>query len=121
MSGAPDFFLTAAGEFEPLTQPRACWAIDRLRDAARDDYMLIEIDPPLPGQRFSLGSRDITLLLISTRHEGQTLFPISEMPAYVYVARIIDDAVITTRAFVSSQVELIAKATIYSTITEASP
>lgn len=109
----PDFFLTAAGEFEPLSEPRACSAVDRLHDAVRDDYMLVEIFPLLSGQRFGLGDKDISLLLLSTRHEGQTLFPITEWPSHVYVARILDNIALQTRSFGPSQVELIAKGTLY--------
>lgn len=115
----PDFFLSAAGEFEPLSAPRACWTVGRLSDLQRDDYMLVAINPPLLGQLFGLGDNDVALLILSTRHQGQTLFPISEFPAYVYVARMLDDTIVTTMRFTADEVELIAKATLYRSFDEA--
>lgn len=116
---APDFYLSAAGEFEPLSEPRACWTMGRLSDLQRDDYMLVAIDPPLLGQEFGLGDKDITLLIVSTRHKGQTLFPISEFPSYVYVARMLSDGIVDSKRFTADQVEYIAKATLYQSFDEA--
>lgn len=81
--------------------------------------MLIEIEPPLIGQGFGLGGADITRLIISTRHQGETLFPITAWPTSVYVARILDENVIKVRAFGREQVELIAWAMIFGTREEA--
>jgi hypothetical protein len=119
MSQPPDFFMSTAGEYEPLAAPRACWHKARLRDEARDDHMLIEIEPALDGQRFGLGSADITSLIISSRHRGQTLFPISEWPSFVYVARILDDTVFSSHTFSRDQVELIAWGMLFPTRKEA--
>jgi hypothetical protein len=90
----------------------------RLRDELRDDYMLIEIEPPLDGQRFGRDS-DISSLIVSSRHQGQTLFPVSEWPSYVYVARILDSAVLSSRTFTGDQVELIAWGVLFRTWDEA--
>jgi len=51
--------------------------------------MWVMIDPPINGQPFGLGGSDIDELVLATRHEGQTLFPISEWPSYVHCARIV--------------------------------
>lgn len=108
MNRPPDFYMSTAGEYEPLAAPRACWHRKRLRDDARNDHMLLDIDPPLDGQRFGMGATDITQLIISARHQGQTLYPISEWPFFVYVTRIVDRAIIESRSFTREQVELIA-------------
>jgi hypothetical protein len=91
----------------------------RLRDRVRDDYMLIEIEPVLIGQPFGLGDRDISRLILSTRVQGHSLFPITEWPSSVYVARILDEAILQTFSFTKEQVELIAWASIYRTLEEA--
>jgi len=119
MDETADFYLTTAGEFEPLREPRACTTVGRVRDSRRDDYMLVEIDPPLPGQQFGLGEKDISLLILSTRHVGHTLFPIAEWPCYIYVARILDEAVLTSGSFSANQVDLIAKGTLYRSAEDA--
>jgi hypothetical protein len=120
MDQAPAFFLSTAGEYEPLAAPRACWAKARLRDAVRDDHMLIIIEPALPGQSFGLGAADITQLIVSARRRGQTLYAISEWPLSVYVSRIVDEAVVESSAFTREQVELIAWGTLFRTCEEAS-
>src|SRR6516225_8201031 len=112
---APEFFLSTAGEYEPLAAPRACMPKGRLRDEVRDDHMLIEIDPPLYGQSIGLGAAEITHLIISSRQKGQTLYPVSEWPSFVYVARILDSAIFSTRSFTRKQVELIAWGVIFRT------
>jgi hypothetical protein len=122
MSREPDFFLSAAAEMRPdadLSQPRACWTKARLRNAIRDDYMLIDVDPPVIGQPYGLGSEDITRLIIATRWEGCTLFPIKQWNLSVYVLRILDEDITRSLLFTQDQIEEIAWATIYRTREEA--
>jgi hypothetical protein len=82
----PDFYL-ASSEGYGLDRPRACYRVKRLYSATRDDYLLIDIEPPVPGQPYGLGSLDIASVVIATRHIGSSLFPISEWPVAVHVAR----------------------------------
>lgn len=119
MSEKPDFLLTTLGESSgPLAEPRACRTMGRLRDQNRDDYMLVEIDPALSGQRYGLGGQEITQLLLSTRLKGQTLFPIKDWPVSVYVTRILDGAILRTSSFTAAQVELIAWGSLYRSLDE---
>jgi hypothetical protein len=90
-STTPDFFL-ASTEGYGLEAPRRCYRLRRVPGRAVDDYLVIRIDPPLGGQRFGLGDRDIDKLVIATRHQGSTLFPISEWPTHVHVARMLGSA-----------------------------
>ncbi len=115
----PSFFLTTAGEYSGLAEPRACWTIGRLKDAVRDDYLLVEIEPPLSGQSFGLGAKDIAFLLLSTKLKGRSLFPITEWPCYVFVSRVLDEAVLKSLAFSAGQVEMIAWGFLYPTLEEA--
>jgi hypothetical protein len=115
----PDFYLSTAGEYGPLADPRACWAGIRLRDNVRDDYMEIEIYPPLIGQGFGLGANDIKSLLITPRLSGPTLYPITQWPVQVYVSRFLDDRIRESGSFDKGQVELIAWGTIHRTLEEA--
>jgi hypothetical protein len=119
MERSPDFFLSCAGEYKPLSEPRACWAKARLRNAIRDDYMLIEINPALIGQSFGLADKNITQLIISTRLEGYTLYPITRWPVPVYVSRILDEAILATLLLKENQVELIAWGMIFRTLEAA--
>lgn len=116
---SPDFFLSCAGEYKPLSEPRACWAKARLRNAIRNDYMLIEINPALIGQSFGFADKNITRLIVSARFEGYTLYPITRWPVPVYVCRILDDAMLATLFVKQNQVELIAWGTIFRTLEAA--
>ncbi len=102
-----------------LAVVRACRSKARLRDGVRDDYMLIEVDPPVIGQKYGLGSQDIGELIISTRYSGFTLFPVTEWPSQVYVTRMLDPAVAQTLVFAAGQVELIGWGMIFPTLAEA--
>ena len=120
MNSKSGFFLSAAGEMRgDLSTTRVCWIRGRLRDEIRDDYMLIEIEPPLIGQAYGLGDRDITNLLISSHLQGFTLFPIREWPCHVYITRILDESITKTLVFTKGQVEMIGWGAIYRTIEEA--
>jgi hypothetical protein len=56
----PDFFLAAVVETDgDLANPRACWSKARLRNTHRDDYMLIEIEPPIIGQAYGSGTETL--------------------------------------------------------------
>jgi len=116
METTPDFFLSALGESEELSAPRACWVKGRLKDVVRDDHMLIGIKPCLTGQKYGLGDQDIDMLIISARYEGSSLFPIREWPCHVYVARLLDQRATKTLSFSSDQVEVIAWGMIFPTL-----
>jgi len=77
--------------------------------------MLIEIEPPLEGQNLGLGGIDITRLIVSSRLSGQTLYPVSEWPLSVYVARVTDDTVLKSRTFTREHVKLIAWGMLFRT------
>lgn len=120
MTKHPDFYLTTAGEYEPLSAPRACRQRARLHDDLRDDYMLVDIEPPLAGQCFGLGGSDVTSLVIASRHRGQTLYPVSEWPSHVYVARVVDNKSPSTGALSKGTIELIAWGAVFKSLREAS-
>jgi hypothetical protein len=81
--------------------------------------MEIEIDPPLNGQGFGLGDNNIKCLLISSRLEGLTFFPITQWPLPIYVSRTLDYRIKESKSFDKGQVELIAWGMIFRTREEA--
>ena len=83
----PDFYLESSEGENELNEPRRCFAIKRISSDNRNDLLLVRIDPPLIGQQFGLGDQDVDQVILATRHEGTTLFPVSEWPLYVHVAR----------------------------------
>lgn len=115
---APDFYLASSDSYK-LKEMRRCWRVRRMAIASRNDLLLVRIDPPLLGQQYGLGARDIELVLIQTRHESCTLFPISEWPVYVSVARPLIDHPELCDSLQENQVESIAWAELYRTEKEA--
>jgi hypothetical protein len=90
----PDFYLSSDDVYEDsdFAKPRKCWSIKRLRGEIRDDYLLIQIFPPIIGQPFGLGAKDIDLVIVASRHQGVSLFPIASYPVWVHGARpLVDD------------------------------
>jgi hypothetical protein len=73
----------------------------------------------LSGQEFGLTNKNITQLIICTRYQGYTLYPMTEWPSFVYVARILDETVLQTLSLENQQVEMIAWAAIFRTLKEA--
>ncbi len=81
--------------------------------------MLIEIDPPLVGQTYGLGGHDVVELVLSARHQSSFLFPVTEWPTFVYVRRIIDDAVVRNLVIMDGHVEIIGWGAVFRTLDDA--
>jgi hypothetical protein len=99
------FWMTSS-EFETLHEVRRCTPVKRIRLERRkapllaallrrlrygkpDDLLLVEIDPPLIGQPYGLGARDLDQVVLATRHLGHSIFDTSDWPKYVHVARLL--------------------------------
>jgi len=110
----PGFFLVS-GEGYRLEEPRSCKRIKRVRSDNRDDLLLVRVEPPLIGQPYGLGGRDIDTLLIATRHKGDSLFPIREWPVFVHVARLLIENPVEREQIHDNEFESIAWAELYAT------
>ena len=114
----PDFYLASTEGYD-LEDPRKCWKIRRLSTPDRNDLLLIRIDPPLIGQKYGLGGRDIDRVIVATRHKGYTLFPVTTWPAYVHVARLLVDLPEDKSELQAAEFEPIAWAELYKTEKDA--
>jgi hypothetical protein len=56
--------------------------------------MLVGVEPPVIGQPYGLGSEDVYYLLLATKWEGHSLYPVSKWPTSVYVLRLLDESAI---------------------------
>jgi hypothetical protein len=81
----PDFYLISS-EGYGINQPISCWKRKRLYGAHPDGYMLCDINPPLVGQHYGMGAGNVKQIVLASRHQGYSLFPIKEWPAYVHIA-----------------------------------
>lgn len=114
----PDFYLASA-DGVLFEKPRRCWRGKRIAIDDRDDLLLIRIDPPLVGQNYGCGARDIDLLLVAPRHEGGSLFPINEWPIYVHIARPLIDNAEKCDSLHPNEIESIAWGELYRTEEDA--
>lgn len=114
----PDFYL-ASSEGYDLESPRRAWRVKRLSTEGRDDLLLLKVDPPLPGQKYGLGSHDVDMVLVATRHRGSSLFPINEWPTFVHVARPLVEHPELRDYLGSDEFESIAWAELYRTESDA--
>jgi hypothetical protein len=85
----PEEFYMASSEGYDMDSPRKCTAVNRLTSEGRDDLLLVHIDPPLIGQKFGLGGRDVNHVIVATRHQGECLFRPKRWPVSVHVARLL--------------------------------
>ena len=83
-----DFFLGSSDSRGEFAKPRACWIIARLRMENGRECVLVDVDPPVIGQPFGLGDRDITNLVLAARWTG-TSFELNCYPMPVLIYRII--------------------------------
>ena len=114
----PDFYL-ASSEGYDLEEPRRCWRIKRMTTETRKDLLLIRIDPPLIGQKYGLGDRDIDVVLVAGRYKGESLFPIKKWPVFIHVARLLIDNSQERSSLRDDEFESIALAELYESEQDA--
>jgi len=112
-----DFYLSSS-EGYGLETPRACYRVRSLGGRSTDDYLLVRIDPPIIGQPYGLGGKDIDMVILANRHSGTSLFPVSEWPLSVHVARIVNK-LDQKQTIEENDIESIVWAEIYKTEEDA--
>jgi hypothetical protein len=116
---AADFFLGSSDSRGDFARARAAWARARLMGPHKAEYLWIRFEPPLVGQAFGLGGRDIHDLILSPHHEGSTLFPINEFPLHVYIHRALNDRLFEQLSFDKDDVSMEAWGELYPTLDAA--
>ena len=86
-----NFFL-ASTELRDPYKPRMCRMIKRLRSEIRDDLALVEIESPLPADVYGT-SQELRQVILGARHQGYSLFPVTEWPLPVYICTLKDKIV----------------------------
>jgi hypothetical protein len=114
----PDFFLASTESYN-LQEPREVFILKILHGTYRDDFMLVKIEPPIIGQRYGLGGKDISEVVIVSRHESESLLNIKDWPMSVHVARPLVDDLKKKNSLDEKEIELIAWAEIYKTEEDA--
>jgi hypothetical protein len=110
----PDFYL-ASVESHGFEIPRRAWRIKRMRSEHRDDLLVIQVDPPLDSWKLGLEQRNLTVLVVATRHEGDSLFPINRWPADVHIAEPLVSNLELREMLLPSEIRSIAWGELYRT------
>jgi len=116
---SPDFYLASAEGYGKFEEPRRAYRIKRLNGDVRDDYLLIRVSPPVIGQPYGLGAKDIEYLVVCTRFKGDTLFPINDWPAHVHIVWPRGDDIISRDVIHNDELHSMAWGELYRTEEEA--
>lgn len=115
----PDFFLGSYEHRGEWARVRACRRRGLLVGPDDREYLWIEVDPPVSGQLFGLGSADVIDLIVSPRYVGTSLSPPSEWPLAVQVYRVLNRAALRRLRFGAEDVSLDAWGSMFETRNEA--
>jgi hypothetical protein len=107
----PQYFLSSLDSYV-LEPTRVCKFTSFARFNTGKECVLATVAPPIPGEPFGL-SEDISRVLLSIRHEGDSLSAIAEFPCFVHVARLLREIEDDDDAISSSEVESIAWGELY--------
>ena len=78
------------------------------------EFVAARLDPPVIGQGFGLGGKDITDVLLSPHYRGDSLFLIGTYPVAVYIYRALNSTPLSDlRTFGATDIEMIAWGEVY--------
>lgn len=97
---------------------RECRLVKKLTFDTGKNCALVKLDPPVLGQPWGVPG-DLDFFIIATRHKGAELFPISEFPCFVHIARLLKDEAMQKSVIVASDLETVAWGELYRTYSDA--
>ncbi len=113
--GSPDFYLGSSEHRGDWAKVRASRVIGCVRMPDGTEGVLVEVDPPVIGQPFGLGDKDISILLLAPRHKGAMLDRTAVQPQAVLIYRLLTPEVAQRDVVRDSEVKLSAWGEVYST------
>lgn len=111
------YYLSSLDSYA-LEPPRACTFIAAKRFASGKACMIARLDPPIPASAFGL-ARDVTEVVLSSRHEGCDLMRIHEFPFFVHVARALISDISSVGAVKVESLQHLAWGELYRSKTDA--
>jgi hypothetical protein len=91
---------------------RKCTFVKRMRFDTGKECALVKLAPPVAGQPWGL-AKDLEAFVLAARHAGKGLFPISEFPCFVHIARLLSDDVMEKDVVAASELETVAWGELY--------
>jgi len=74
----------------------------------------VKLSPPIIGQPWGL-VEDLEYFVLANRHDGENLFPVTEFPCFVHIARLLSNDVRHREVISASDLETIAWGEMYLT------
>jgi hypothetical protein len=97
---------------------RKCELVKQMAFDTGKQCALVRLSPAVIGQPWGLSS-DIEFFVLANRHKGEKLFPISEFPCFVHIARLHSDASIEREVIRASDLENVAWGELYRSRSDA--
>jgi len=97
---------------------RICTFVRRLSFDTGKECALVKLCPPVIGQDYGL-AEDIETFIVTNRHEGEGLSPITSFPCFVFVARLLIDELAVRDVITSRDVEVVAWCELYRSRSDA--
>jgi hypothetical protein len=114
----PEIYFLSSLESIKFSSTRECVFQKRLNFRNGKECMLVRVNPPVVGQDYGV-AEDITLFVLTNRHEGHGLFPIKEFPCFVFIARPLIDDIELQDEIDKEDLEVVAWGELYRTKSDA--
>ncbi len=117
MSDNQIYYLSSleSDRFKPV---RKCRFLKQIYFDTGKECALVNVSPSINGQDFGVNN-DIDVLILTSRHEGVTLFPVSEFPCFVFIVRSLLPSVESIEYITKKDVEIIGWGEIYRSYHDA--
>lgn len=111
----PDFFLSSGDGY--LSGVHAGYKERRFlgEGANTHRFMICEVDPPILGR----GAQEPNRVMLASRHQGYSIFPIDSWPCYVHVAKLVSKIGADQFLVNAGDLEPFAWAELYESMREA--
>jgi hypothetical protein len=93
--------------------------VARLQTEEGRECVLVEVDPPVIGQPFGLGSKDLHSLILATRYKDVPFERVVNRPLYVLIYRILNPVEADQNVVRQSDMTMEAWGEVYPTFEDA--
>jgi len=114
----PQVFFLISSELRNAYPPRRCIEMARLVSDDRDDYMLVSIEPPLSKEIYATYEK-LDKLILATRFNGESLFPLTVPSVSVYICEPQDNVLMQSERIDVHRLKLLDKGEVYLTLNDA--
>lgn len=108
-----DLYLSSL-ESRIFKTARKCKLLKQMAFDTGKQCVLAEIEPAVIGQSFDV-FEDIKYVVLTNRHEGETLYPIKTFPCFVFITRPLIKDIFSSEVVTEKDLEILAWGELYKT------